>query len=222
MPTNNGTKEGITNPRFKASGLQIRWSRGKMKRFICIIPVLFCVIVSCNLQRSTDTLVCEQGAEGYDEIMLLNGDTMFAMPYPDGSGYRPLRRGKFYNFRAGTDNEKSFFVTEGGFVIAGHIDNYVKTDSFLLADRKPLDSIFGSLQTLPCPFDSSSTYLGRPYVNYTNRKDRERQLRESPIHDFWIIDQKTSDVYGPMSFDEYLAKKKELGVSPTLRLKCEQ
>jgi hypothetical protein len=27
MPTNNGTKEGITNPRFKASGLQIRWNR---------------------------------------------------------------------------------------------------------------------------------------------------------------------------------------------------
>lgn len=194
----------------------------RAKHFVGIIPVLFCVIVSCNLQRSTDTLVCEQGTEGYDEIILLNGDTMFAMPYPNGTGYWPLRRGKFYNFRTGTDNEKAFFVTEEGFVIAGHIDNYVKTDSFLLADRKPLDSIFGPSQTLPCPFDSSSTYRGRPYDSCTNLKDRERQLRESHIHDFWIIDQKTSDVYGPMSFDDYLAKKKELGVPSTLRLKCEQ
>ena len=219
MITNNRSKKEIANSHFKANVMQIRWNR---KCLMYFIPFLLCFFISCNLDRSTETLVCEQGTEGYDEIILLNGDTIFSMPYPDRSESRPLRRGKFYNFRAGTDNEKAFFVTEGGFVIAGHIDNYVKTDSFLLADRKPLDSIFGSLQTLPCPFDSSSTYLGRPYVNYTNSKDRERQLRESPIHDFWIIDQKTSDVYGPMSFDDYLAKKKELGVPPTLRLKYEQ
>ena len=218
MLTNNRSKQEIANFHFKANVMQIRWNR---KCLIYSIPFLLCFFISCNWGRSTDTLVCEQGTDGYDEIILLNGDTMFSMPYPERSGYRPLRRGKFYNFRAGTDNEKAFFVTEGGFVIAGHIDNYVKTDSFLLADRKPLDSIFGSLQTLPCPFDSSSTYLERPHVNYTNRKDRERQLRESPIHDFWIIDQKTSDVYGPMSFDDYLAKKKELNVPNELKLKSE-
>jgi len=31
-----------------------------------------------------------------------------------------------------------------------------------------------------------------------------------------------ADVYGPMSFDDYLAKKKELGVPNSLKLKCEK
>lgn len=47
-------------------------------------------------------------------------------------------------------------------------------------------------------------------------------LLESPIHDFWIVNQNTSDVYGPMSFEQYLAKKKELGVPENLQLKYEK
>ena len=129
----------------------------KMKRLIYLILFLVCFLTSCIWDRSTDVLVCEQGTEGFDEIILLNGDTMFAMPYPDGTGHWPLRHGKFYNLNAGTEDEFTFFITEDVSVISGHIDNFVKSDSFLLADRKPLDSIFGPFQTLPCPFDSSIT-----------------------------------------------------------------
>ena len=32
----------------------------------------------------------------------------------------------------------------------------------------------------------------------------------------------TSDVYGPLNFEDYLKKKNELGVPEKLKLKCEE
>ena len=95
MITNNRSKKKIANSHFKANVMQIRWNR---KCLMYFIPFLLSFFISCNLDRSTETLVCEQGTEGYDEIILLNGDTMFSMPYPDGSGSRPLRRVSFTIF----------------------------------------------------------------------------------------------------------------------------
>ena len=75
-----------------------------MKRLFLFFVVsflysLFC-LPSCNSCKSSEILICEQGTEGFDEIMLLNGDTLYAKPYPNNSGYWPLRSGKFYNFKA--------------------------------------------------------------------------------------------------------------------------
>lgn len=193
----------------------------KMKRLIYLILFFVCFLTSCIWDRSTDVLVCEQGTEGFDEIILLNGDTMFAKPYPDGTGYWPSRRGKFYSFHEETDSKEPFFVTEDGTIISGHVDDWIHDSVFVLADRKPLDSIFGHCQHVPLPFDSTSFYWGRP-KEPNNYNDVWNMLLESPIHDFWIINQNTSDVYGPMSFEQYLAKKKELGVPEKLQLKYEK
>ena len=193
-----------------------------MKTNLITLVLVLLMMNSCD--NHLRDIAQEQGAEGVEEICLFHGDTQ-AWVRTGNPDIQRLCKGRYFHYH-GKEAIRTQFITESGAgygtIVSGHIAESVYDSVFLLADRKPLDSIFGLLQTLPCPFDSSSTYLGRPYVNYTNRKDRERQLRESPIHDFWIIDQKASNVYGPMSFDDYLAKKKELGVPSTLRLKCEQ
>lgn len=176
---------------------------------------------SCNSCKSSEILICEQGTEGFDEIVLLNGDTIYAKPYPNNSGYWPLRSGKFYNFKAGTDEKYSFFCTEDCTVITGHIDDYITNDSFLLADRKPLDSILGRYQTFQIENGTLSLWR-RANDTFCNTNDRSKAVFSSPIHDYWIIDQQTSDVYGPMSFEEYQQKREEFGVPDNLRLKCEK
>lgn len=195
-----------------------------MKRllFFSLLFLFLCsllILPSCNSCRSSKTLICEQGTEGYDEIVLLNGDTMFAKPYPDGSRCWPLRRGKFYSFCAGTDDKKAFFVTEEGPVITGHIDDYITNDSFLLADRKPLDSILGRYHEFQI---ENGTLWRRANDTFRNANDKSKAVFSSPIHDYWIINQQTSDVYGPMSFEEYQQKREEFGVPDNLRLKCEK
>ena len=47
-------------------------------------------------------------------------------------------------------------------------------------------------------------------------------IKDSQYHDYWILNMKTSDVYGPLTFDEYMVKKKELGVPKDLKLKYER
>ena len=193
-----------------------------MKTNLITLVLVLLLMNSCDYHLRD--IAQEQGAEGVEEICLFHGDTQ-AWVRTGNPDIQRLCKGRYFHYHDGEATRTRFITESGagyGTIVSGHIAESVYDSVFLLADRKPLDSIFGLLQTLPCPFDSNSTYRGRPYDSCTNIKDRERQLRESPIHDFWIIDQKTSDVYGPMSFDDYLAKKKELGVPSTLRLKCEQ
>lgn len=45
---------------------------------------------------------------------------------------------------------------------------------------------------------------------------------ETVVYYYWIINKNNSEVYGPLLFDNYLAKKKELGVPETLKLKSEK
>jgi len=48
-------------------------------------------------------------------------------------------------------------------------------------------------------------------------------LDNSPvIHQYWIMVVKTADIYGPLSYEDYLDMKKQLGVSSTLMLKREK
>lgn len=54
-----------------------------------------------------------------------------------------------------------------------------------------------------------------------NRSQTDNET-EKDVAYFWVVVKNTSDVYGPMSFEQYLAKKKELGVPDRLRLKYEK
>lgn len=181
------------------------------------------------LMSGCDMPLCEiaqeQGSEGVEEIRLFYGDTESWVPSMNPN-YQHLRRGRFFHYHPNDDTVYTKFVMESGpdygTIISGHIDESVEDSFFLLADRKPLDSVFGPLQTLPCPFDSNSTYLGRPNEPLTNYNDYWEMINNSQYHDYWILNMKTSDVFGPLCFDDYLKKKKELVVPETLKLKFER
>lgn len=193
-----------------------------MKSNYFIVPFLIVLMSSCNITISD--IAQEQGTEGVEEICLLHGDTESWVRTGSPSLQR-LCKGRFFHYHNNNDIVCTQFVMESGTnygtIISGHITESVKDSIFLLADRKPLDSIFGPLQTLPCPFDTSSTTLGRPKDPMTNDHDFWDMIEKSKYHDFWILNINTSDVYGPFTFDEYLAKKKELGVPENLKLNCE-
>lgn len=189
-----------------------------MKDIWFVTITLMMTMVSCNMPFRD--IAQEQGEEG-EEIRLFHGDTEFWVRTGNPNLYR-LCRGRFFHFHPNDDTVFTWFITElNSTIISGHINESVMDSIFLLADRKPLDSIFGPLQTLPCPFDSSSTTFGRPREPHTTLKEKEQIIKDSSCHDFWILNMKTSDVYGPYTFDDYLTKKKELGVPETLKLEYE-
>ena len=45
---------------------------------------------------------------------------------------------------------------------------------------------------------------------------------KTEVYFYWIINKHSSDVYGPLVFEDYLERKAELGVPDNLKLKCEK
>ena len=195
-----------------------------MKRvllFTMMIPIL---VVLNGCFGSYREIGQEQAEEGFEAICLFHGDTKGWLKSGNPNVQHQCK-GCYFHFHPNDDTVYTWFIAEPGAgygtIISGHIAENVRDSVFILADRKPVDSIFGHYQNVPLPFDSTSFYWGRP-KEPTNYNDVWEMLLESPIHDFWIINQNTSDVYGPMSFEQYLAKKKDLGVSEKLQLKYEK
>lgn len=191
-------------------------------RFSYCFIVFLLLLNSCNMPLRE--IAQEQGTEGVEEIRLFHGDTE-SLVRTGNPNLQRLCKGRFFYYHPNDDTVYIRFIMESGAgygtIISGHIVESVMDSMYLLADRKPLDSVFGPIQTLTCPFDSSSTFLGRPKEPLTNMKDYWEMINNSNYHDYWILNINTSDIFGPRSFDDYLAKKKELGVSDDLKLKCE-
>lgn len=180
--------------------------------FAAIIMVL---LVSCN--RPKYNVYCYQNEQGFNEIMLIKGDTI-------GWNFNQYMEGKYYHYHKG-DTIVTHFVFSGdswihGTVISGHISDYIQDDSFLLADKKPLDSILGKYIRIVTK--NNNVYSRREYDTINKYGANVKMLEESPIHQYWIIVKTTADVYGPFSYEDYLKMKKELGVPETLKLKREK
>lgn len=60
------------------------------------------------------------------------------------------------------------------------------------------------------------------FILVGQNKKQEDDKKDKSVYYLWIVDKQTSDVYGPMSFEQYLAKKKDLGVPEKLQLKYEK
>ena len=157
--------------------------------------------------------VCTQGSgsEVGVVIRLCKSDTTVTFPT-----YNREYEGCYFNFHHDSITETKFVINIEPFytLIDVHISDHIINDTFLLADQKPIDSIFGKRE----PYFRGG--YRRPRA--PNRADEElKLLEESPIHQFWIINHVSKDVYGPFSYEEYLLKKKELKVNPELKLKYE-
>lgn len=62
----------------------------------------------------------------------------------------------------------------------------------------------------------------RRHILVGQNREKKDSKDDTVVSFLWIIDKKTNIIYGPLSLDDYLLKKKELGVSNNLQLKCEK
>lgn len=97
-------------------------------------------------------------------------------------------------------------------LISGFIEgNKTKFDStFLLLVQKPLDSI--------CECNEKCLFDKFPNANKTYNMC-DTALKNSKIFRYWIVNKDLNDIYGPLTKDEYLKKRVEVGVPNTLKLK---
>lgn len=192
----------------------------KCIRCILLVVALLQTIASRTCSRSTDTFVTEQGEGGFTEMILFNGDTFCVPEHLRNRENAPERKGKIVHFHITDDSIQDFFAVEGARVISPHINYYVEDSMYLLIDQKPLDSVLGKYVCFY--LSDTDLYYGREYDTVNNHDARVLMMQNSDIHCYWIIRKKTADIYGPLSFDQYLTKKEELGVSKDLKLKYER
>ena len=168
--------------------------------------VLF--IISC---LRPDIMVVNDDLIG-KSVMLIRGDTIV----PKQNNPQKTIRGRFfiYHTRTGMD---TIFIPEEITIIGSHVVDHIKDGRFLLIDRKHLDSVFGRNVN----WEENLGYVGRKDFPTDKRKQQE-MLDASTNHVYYIINQQSADVYGPLSFDQYLTKKEEVGVPRDLKLKCER
>lgn len=160
------------------------------------------------------------GDEGYDALVLLKGDTVTMARMNE---YRTCEaEGKFFHYHKPDGNVETKFLWSHYrmWVIPCFVAEYEENYEFLIADQKPLDSILGKRKSV---YDENGFFVRSFRPNdQRNPMLNDKMLNESPIHQFWIIALCTADVYGPLSYEDYVKKRIELGVPPDLKLKCEE
>ena len=62
----------------------------------------------------------------------------------------------------------------------------------------------------------------KAYILVGQNKQQLDLKVKTDVYYYWIIEKARTEIYGPLTFDEYIAKKKELGVSESLKLKSEK
>ncbi|RLD60819.1 MAG: hypothetical protein DRJ01_09030 [Bacteroidetes bacterium] len=181
-----------------------------MKKYIYFyIVVIF--IFSCNSKSPYfgSGYELSENTEYGEDIVINRSDTT---SYHDwGNGRKTLQKGVLVKFHRPNNKIDSFFIWKGSSVISSYI-NEVKLDSlYIIVDQKPLDKIWGKYFT-----DNNNVY--RRLNKSGNSALAIKKLKESKVHNYWIIDKQTGDIYGPMNLEEYLQKRKELGVPKELKL----
>jgi hypothetical protein len=115
--------------------------------------------------------------------------------YPDlGKGYR-------LHFH---DGDMTILDSVNRVLVFGHVLESNSDSTFILALQKPRDSV------PECRGVNGATY-----------SDCRKAFRNCTIRMYWIIDKANGSIWGPFQKDSYLIKRKELGVSRSLRLKSE-
>ena len=62
----------------------------------------------------------------------------------------------------------------------------------------------------------------RDFILVGQNKQQVDLKHKTAVYYYWIINKNNSEIFGPLTFDDYLKKKKELAVPETLKLKCER
>lgn len=193
---------------------------------------LFCLLVAafllsgCNRYPEKFGINVGRSDSGhYNDVHLNAGDTISWARTGDPC-YYVESEGKYFNYHNEDTVRTVFIVCDSfyGTIIDGHVVDYSRNANYLLVDQKPIDSILGKEIII---YDNDGNYKRtiREFDTIHNYQwdAYEKWLEESPtIHQYWILVINTADVYGPFTYEDYLDMKQQLGVPPTLILKCEK
>ena len=103
--------------------------------------------------------------------------------------------------------------TRGKVIVGMHIEDIEDDSEHIVLQRKPKD-VFDSLYISALESDSLAFHGFNSDYDYSFKHFFN-------TFEYWIIDKQTNDVYGPLSLTQYNSKRKQLGVSETLRLDFE-
>lgn len=110
----------------------------------------------------------------------------------------------------------TFCIDKGGIVIDAYIDDVEYDERFILVDQKLLGKI------CECNPECLKEKYGKESHTATSFEVCKEALRNSDIHDCWIIRKKTNDVFGSYTPKEFLIKCNKLGVPEKLKFDFEE
>lgn len=113
-------------------------------------------------------------------------------------------------FHNDPDKVDSLLLGRGAIIIESFVNNVIHNSDFVLVDQKPLDSV--------CECNEQciqEKYKGRSDLNTYNHC--KGALENSTFHQYWIIKKNVNQIYGPLSKEKFLQKRKELGVPEELK-----
>ncbi len=129
------------------------------------------------------------------DIVINRVDTNFY----NNLGY--LKPGIKIRFHYPNGSTKDLLLEKGTAIISSFINRVGFDSSFILVEQKPLDSIWGN-------------NLEKP----GNLNKAKEKLLKSKIYNYWIIDKRTDEVYGPYSWKGFKKQCALLGVSKDIKL----
>lgn len=182
-----------------------------MNKLLIGICILF-LIVSCDSNNKTNNgYMLAENPEFGDKLIINREDTSFYRYVGSNNEKKILQKGvvlKYHSFNGDVD---SIYSWGGGEVISSCIVKYGIDSTFFIVEQKPLNDIFGKLENV-----GNELLRNNKPINILGMKI---MLKDCNCSKYWIINKLTDDVYGSYKWEEYVQKRKELGVSEELILK---
>lgn len=181
-----------------------------MRKLIIVLFFLY-GLYSCKMGiKDYGGYILSENPEYGENLTLSYADTLVCCQWKDS--LQSLRKGVFLKYIS-SNKIDTLFIWEGSTVINAYINDINYDSVFIIVDQKPLDSIWGPMVNI-----DSTPKRRKQFENARNAID---YLENSNTHNFWIINKKIKEVYGPMQKREYAEKRKELKIPHNLKLKNE-
>lgn len=182
-----------------------------MKKLLLYFSILF-ILTSCNNYKEENRgYYLKEDPEFGDRLVIDKEDTTFFRFIGSNNEKKILQNGVVLKYHLSDGKLDSQYSWGEGTVVQSCIVKYAVDDTFFIVEQKALDDIFGELKIVGNEVKRNkmpSTVI-----------EMKIMLNQSDCSKFWIINIKTNDIYGPFVFDEFVQKRKELGVSDELILK---
>lgn len=181
-----------------------------MRKLIFIL-ILLGSLYSCKMGiKDYGGYILSENPEYGEDLTLSYADTSVYHQWENGS--RSKQNGVFLKYISSKKID-TLFIWVGSTVIGAYINDINYDSTFLIVDQKPLDSIWGTMINI----DSTP----KREKQFNNAREALSCFENSNIHNFWVINKKLKEVFGPFKKYEYLKIREELKIPHNLKLKSE-